>query len=296
MSDILSDGRKKCSLSVVIPTLGGECLRGTIEQLNRGTLVPSEILICIPEEESFRVENFSFNNTKIVKTKCRGQVGQRAIGFQQAFHELVLQLDDDIFIRKNCLQNMVDCIMQFTDVAIGPKLYDIKTGKYNSFMVRNSGMDRWYNKLLFRVINGAEGYKPGQISRAGINMGVPEVPDDFYDLGWLPGGCVLHRRKNLILNDYYPFMGKAYAEDLFHSILLKKKGVRLMRCGSAICDVDFFSTKAKDPVKFFKVYFAYARTMIRFVRDIDGSLLRLYLFLFLNFVRLVSGKIHSIKS
>ena len=175
-------------------------------------------------------------------------------------------------------------------------MFDRKSGKYHSFMVPNTGMNLWLERLLFWVINGAEGYKPGQIGRAGINMGVPEVPEDFYGLGWLSGGCVLHHRKNLILLDYYPFRGKAYAEDLFHSILLKKNGVRLLRCGSAKCDVDFSSSGALNPVNFFKGYLAYARTMTRFVTEINGSLLRLYLFLILNLVRLVTRKIYLLIS
>jgi len=291
MSNSYSTIQQTYLLSVVIPTLGGASLSGTIAQLNRGTFVPEEILICIPEEDAFRVEKMSFPNVKIVKTKCRGQVAQRAIGFQQARHALVLQLDDDIRVRETCLQRMTECMKKHNDSAVGPKFYDIKTGKYHSFMVPDAGTNKWYERLLFWVINGGEGYQPGQISRAGINMGVPEIPDDFEHLGWLSGGCILHQKKNLILDNYYPFKNKAYAEDLFHSQLLKKKNVSLVRCGSAICDVDFSSSNVKDPIQFFKLYFAYGRTMTRFVKEIDGNLLRLYLFIILNIIRLIAGKI-----
>jgi hypothetical protein len=40
--------------------LGGESLFGTTEQLNRGTIVPSGILVCIPKEDAFRVESSWF--------------------------------------------------------------------------------------------------------------------------------------------------------------------------------------------------------------------------------------------
>ena len=33
----------------------------------------------------------------------------------------------------------------------------------------------------------------------------------------------MHFKKNLVLKNYFPFKGKAYSEDLFHSIELKKK-------------------------------------------------------------------------
>ena len=51
---------------------------------------------------------------------------------------------------------------------------------------------------------------------------------------WLVGGCVMHLKKNLILNDYFKFEGKAYCEDLYHSLLLKKNGVKLFIDSSAI--------------------------------------------------------------
>ena len=35
-------------------------------------------------------------------------------------------------------------------------------------------------------------------------------------------------RENLIFEDYYPFQGKAYFEDVIHSILWKKKGIKLI--------------------------------------------------------------------
>jgi GT2 family glycosyltransferase len=283
-------GPRAYPLTAVMATLGRESLKGTIARLNRGTIAPAEILICIPEEDAHRVEDLAFPNVKVVRTKCRGQVAQRAVGFQHAGHELVLQLDDDIHVRETCLEYMVKHIERSPDLAVAPKMFDMKTGTYFSYMIPEPGMSRWYRRLLFWVINGPAGYQPGQIGRAGINMGLPEVPEDWEGLGWLSGGCVLHHRKNLVLHDYYPFKGKAYSEDLFHSALLRKKGVNLARCGAAICDVDFSSSYARSPVKFIKLYRAYTKTMTRFVRDTGGSRTRLYLFLILNITHLVAIK------
>ena len=76
---------KNCDLelSVVIPTLGGESLGMTIAQLNRGTLVPREILVCIPEKEAPRVQNLGLPGAGIILTDVRGQVAQHARGFQE---------------------------------------------------------------------------------------------------------------------------------------------------------------------------------------------------------------------
>ena len=43
----------------------------------------------------------------------------------------------------------------------------------------------------------------------------------------------MHHRKNLILNNYFSYSGKAYCEDLFHSIELKKRGIKLYILPSA---------------------------------------------------------------
>jgi hypothetical protein len=86
------------SLTVVIPTLGGGTLKGTIDALNRGSLVPAEILVCIPAAEAHRVRDLSPHNVKVLVTDCRGQVPQRAAGFRNASHEIVVQQDADIVL------------------------------------------------------------------------------------------------------------------------------------------------------------------------------------------------------
>lgn len=274
----------KYPLSVVIATLGGDSLSRTIEQLNRGTIVPMEILVCIPEEEVLCTDKLSFHNVQVVRTTCRGQVAQRAVGFQRASCDLVLQLDDDIYVRETCIEYLVARMSTFLDVAVGPKLHDAQSGEYHSFMIPAAGKNSFFEKLLFWVANGVRGYEPGQIGRAGVSMGVPEEPGDWDDLGWLPGGCMLHRKNNLVLFDFYPFKGKAFAEDLFHSVLLKRKGVRLIRSGAAICDVDFTSSFTSDPIGFVKAYRAYAKALRRLVGICGGSVPFLYLYLLLDVI------------
>jgi glycosyltransferase involved in cell wall biosynthesis len=273
-------------VSVVIATLGGDCLAETIEKLNAGTVVPAEILICIPEIEAPRADKFAGGNVRVVRTPCRGQVAQRAWGFGQARHEFVLQLDDDVHVHSECIERLRASVARFPDVAAGPKMYDLTTGTYTSFLVPASNGNRLFERLMFWVINGKGGYEPGRIGRAGICLGLPEEPAEWLDIDWLPGGCVLHRRANLVLSDYYPFRGKAFAEDLFHSVELTRKGVRLARCGSASCDVDFTSSGVGGPLQFAKLYFRYARALTRLVKEIRGSKVCLYAFLFLNIFRI----------
>jgi GT2 family glycosyltransferase len=278
--------RSANGVSVVIATLGGDCLADTIEKLNAGTVVPVEILICIPEIEAPRAAKFAHGNVRVIRTPCRGQVAQRAWGFGQARQEFVLQLDDDVHVHSDCIERLLACVSRCSDVAAGPKLHDLATGEYRSFLTPVSNGNRFFERLMFWVVNGKAGYEPGRIGRAGICMGLPEEPEEWFDIGWLPGGCVLHRRANLVLSDYYPFRGKAFAEDLFHSVELTRKGVRLVRCGSARCYVDFSSSGVHGPVHFARMYLRYARALTRLVKEIRGSTVCLYAFLFLNIIRI----------
>lgn len=271
--------QKPKDVSVVIATLGGESLFKTIERLNRGTVIPSEVIVCIPETESGRLENIKAGNVRVVATSFRGQVAQRAYGFKQAEYEYVLQLDDDILVREDCIEKLLACMNEIEDIAIGPKLYDARTREYYSFLTPTSAGRRWYRSLLFWIINGVKGYEPGQISRCGVGMGVPEQPGDWGNLGWLPGGCVLHRKKNLVLYDFYPFTGKAFIEDLFHSIILRKNNIRLMRCGEAACDVDLSSSKMGNVCELILIYRGYTRALKRLIEQTGRSKLRLYLYL-----------------
>ena len=47
------------------------------------------------------------------------------------------------------------------------------------------------------------------------------------DVDWLPGGCILHYKNQLITSNFYPLDGKAFCEDLMHSLFLRRNGTRL---------------------------------------------------------------------
>jgi GT2 family glycosyltransferase len=277
-------------VSVVIATLGGDFLYNTIEKMNEGTIVPEEILICIPIEYSERVKGLNFSNVEIIKTVCKGQVAQRAVGFSMAKSSFVLQMDDDIYLRKNCLEELLKVVQSCGKIAVGPKLYDRQSGEYHSFLLPSGQKLSLFERLFYFVINGKNGFEPGKIGKSGINIGLPEIPGTWENIDWLSGGCVMHRKENLILANYYPVKGKAYAEDLFHSNLLRINGIKLIRTGNASCDVDFSSSKSSF-LGFFKGNFNHLIPMRIFVKSINGSQVRLHLFVVMNILRICYRKL-----
>ena len=277
----------KNKVSVVIPTLGGDCLEETIRILNSGTYLPDEILICIPNDYANKVSLIFFDNVRIIKTPFSGQVAQRAFGFKFVKNDLVLQLDDDIHLDRNCLKNLVEFILEHPESSVGPKFLERSTLKYHSYLYKDTDKFSFLDKISFYILNGKIGYVAGQLSKAGVFMGVPEKPDIWLRMGWLPGGCVLHRKANLILENYYPIKGKAYWEDLFYSDILKSNGITMHRVGTAVSTVDFSNNQYMNFLFFIKEFFKVLKVIKIYSKVSKTPSTRLIIFHFYNTLTLV---------
>lgn len=277
------------NISVVIATLGlSEGLNETIQMLNNNTIKPLEIIICIPEEYKKNLAKYTFEqNVNILSTKGKGQVYQRAEGFKNAMADYILQIDDDCFIEKNLLEVLISEI-QSRDypIAIGASLININTGKsfYHRKESKIESFFRW-------IVNGSDPITPGSVTKAGINFGVDFATiaqKDMLEVEWIPGGCMMIAKENLITENFFPFQGKAYCEDIIHSFLLKKKNIRLFITNKTICktslDIHSSVTLRQQVKNFFKeskVRFYYARLSNR-------SLMRLRMFILFSICKLFS--------
>lgn len=226
-----SDLQNTYPMTVVMATLGGPTLKRTIEQVNKGSIVPAELLVCIPEKEASCVADLSFANVRVLVTHCRGQVAQRSQGFRSASYDIVMQLDDDIIVDKNCLEHLLQTLIKHGPcAAVAPVLHESPSNK--KFRMNNT-----IQKIYYFFMNGNEGHKMGTISKAGAEFAcdAAKLQQGEYDVEWLPGGCVIHFRENLIKENFFPFSGKAYCEDLLHSYYLTKNGVKLKINANARC-------------------------------------------------------------
>ena len=213
----------------------------TINQLNSGSFIPNEILICIPKKIYINDCIEEINNVKIIHTPVRSQVAQRAIGFNHAKYDYILQLDDDILVDYYCVENLLISSQKLgANVAISPMIVDGNTG--NS-VYKIPGYPKFITIIYFLLMNGDHGYQSGKIDKAGSAMGVAPEKNSLrlIEVDWLPGGCVMHHRENLILDDFWKRAGKAYYEDLVHSHLLKKKGIKLYIDKQSICKIEFIN-------------------------------------------------------
>lgn len=278
-------------ISVVIPTLGGEILKETIDKINSGSILPDEILICIPQNLSISSCIMGIKNVTIIHTPFRGQVAQRAIGFQTAKYEYVLQLDDDILVDYYCIESLLKKIQKLNfNAAISPSFVKSKTG--NS-VYKMPAYPKFLLTLYYWLMNGNDGYQPGKIDKAGSAVGVDPKAErsELIEVDWLPGGCVMHRRENLVLEDFWKRSGKAYYEDLVHSYLLKKNGIRLYIDKQAICKIEVIEKNSLTIYNFANDMYRDYLTRIFYMKKVDSFSIRMYTYYILQIFSYIYAKI-----
>ena len=94
---------------------------------------------------------------------------------------------------------------------------------------------------------------------------------------------MLHHRKNLILKNYYPFDGKAYSEDLFHSLELRKNKIKLFIHKEASIFLEQNEIKT-DWSTFKKELLDDLRVRKFFVSKYNLSITRMYLIYFFRYI------------
>ena len=268
-------------LSVVIPTLGGIQLKGTIKALQDSSIRPMEILICMPDSSELLADIDLSDNVEIIRTQKKGQVHQRATGFLAAKGDFVLQIDDDVFVEKDTIEKLIHRINGSNEkIAVAPAYLWNNT----DISVFESNRATMLGKASDWIMNGRDGYQPGAVSLSGVGFGLNfnDKTQDKTRSEWLPGGCILHRSDNLVTQDYFPFPGKAYSEDLIHSFLLRENGVKLYACNKAIAYLEpiFY------PDSLIELYKQYQAT--KYVVNIQKKgCVRLHLFYFLRLIKTI---------
>lgn len=282
---------KVLPISVVIATLGGPNLEKTIASLLKGTSRPVEILVCIPDFVRPKVQMDEDEVVKVIRTPFGGQVAQRATGLIIAREDYVLQLDDDMLVPNDGLENLWHfALTAGVETAVSPALTDSATGLYlTSYGQDFRSIVQSFAAWMFAGARWGVA-RMGTIAPAGIPYGVDPrhaAGAKLIETQWLPGGAVICRREDLITEDYFPFKGKAYSEDVIHSIYWKRRGVRLyVATGVAFGTV----VGPAGPTSFLQL-FAERRARAHAIRLLGGSTLRGWIWFIFSLSRWIVSKI-----
>ena len=277
----------KLPISIVIPTLGHKHITKTLNKIFSGSHLPSEVLVVIPKEDFLKVKFlrlvFYKYNLKIVLSNERNQVIQRITGFKKIKFRYVLQLDDDVELDNNCLIKLYNFIKGRSDISVAPK-YVNNQQLSNIYLKPKSKLLYFYHWL----INSKKGYNPGSIALSGFNYSSENNCFGHENHEWLSGGAVLHHKKNLILENFYPYkFKKSFCEDILHSLFLRKKNIKLIKFYEA--KVETYQSRITNSNFLHILKNFYSEFLIRkfIVVNFELSLLRLYIYYFIYLLRII---------
>jgi len=279
------------NISVVIPSIGTRDLTQTIKFLNSSSIKIDEIIISVPND--IEIELFQkFSNIIIHKSKYKGQVAQRIEGFKIAKNKFIVQMDDDIILEKNCLEIMRNFIKNNHHIAISAHFHNIISKKSLYSKVDNRSFSNFFslselNYFYNKIKMGNKSYLNGDISISGFET-YPNFQNhkEPFVSGYIPGGCVMHLRKNLILSNFFPFQGKAYCEDLFHSIALKQNNIKLYYHPDAkvFLELEDIKSNFKMFIKHLKADFAIRKNLVQQNKFSKSRMLLVYLIKLLSYL------------
>ena len=224
-------------LTIIIPSLLSNINQNWIKQINRFNKQKINIIISIPpnlSKENQFINKFD-KGILIIRSNKKGQVNQRQFAYKFIETDYLMHMDDDIFIS---VKNLKILLYQFQNLprksSIAPRLI-IKNDRY-----RERFLKKYINLLLYRDPKP----RPGTISKSTFEVSHNLSLDSnkaIERVDWIPGGISIIRKKHIIKERYFTFEGKAYCEDLMHSNLLKKNGIKLY-----ISNKSFYKTQLKN--------------------------------------------------
>ena len=193
-------------------------------------------------------------------------------------------MDDDVLMPAGALEALLRvCQRVGPKNAISPLFKNCATGQYLTRY--DQSLKELVRSLVATTICGAPWgvNRMGRIDRAGVPYAVDPSycgDRDLVETEWLPGGCVICRQEDLVLDAYFPFSGKAYSEDVIHSLIWRQRGIRLWVATKIDC-----CTHIGVPRLTLQEMLADYRARAYVVRQNAGSLLRCRLHLAVNVLR-----------
>jgi hypothetical protein len=257
----------------------------------------SEIILSVPKNKKNHLEHMisRYKNVKILSVNRRSQVYQRIQGFKAANENQILQLDDDIFINIKSIKILIKRIIQLDSRRCFAPIYKDFNGNF-LHKKKNSILYKIHLIIMLLLFGSIKKINEmGSFDNALVYYGEfnSNILLKYLEVDWLLGGCIIHKKKNLILNNFFPFNGKSFCEDLIHSIKLKNKGIKLYVDRDA-----FVLCKQEDSINNFKQFKSFIFGLNLFINSQNYNyynlVRKLYFFIFYQFIKIFIKKIKNI--
>lgn len=240
------------SCTWIIATLGSskrlEKIYSTAFKVSEEFGISIELIFSLPPEVRLnKKENYNKQYKKfkflILNSDHKGQVFQRYFALKKAKNKMVIFSDDDIEINHHSVYKLLKIKSKLPkNSVIAPKLIPYNQNNF-SFYPDNLMIELGFNSSFIKkflnirkigfgeetilgIGTGFQNIGKNKLCENIISCGVKNIDENLYEVDWLPGAFTLHTKENLFLIENYFWKGKAYAEDYFYSISLKRKNIK----------------------------------------------------------------------
>lgn len=290
----MKNKKKYIPVSIVIPTLGNKnLLLLCLKKIYASSHLPHEVLIVLPKDNYNRIQliknKFQGLKIKLILSKKKNQIDQRILGFKKAKSNYIMQLDDDVKLERYCLNKLYEFIVGKKNLAVAPRYAD-KLQLSKIYLKPKNIILKFYHWIL----NSSKGFDAGKISLSGINYSQENLVNGYKVHDWLSGGAVIHHKKNLILNNYYPYkFSRSVCEDVLHSLLLTQKKIKLIKYFGAKVYAKESSRINSEPMLFDVIKSLYNEFLIRkyIVKKFNFSKSSLIIYYLIYFIRIILNRI-----
>ncbi len=104
--------KSKISFSIAIASLSHSNTFKTIKNLEKLKTKPKEVIVCFPTHNKNNNKfKSNFFKIKIVYINKFSQTEQRIKAIKNCTSKIVLQMDDDLILEKECVDEMIKCLI-----------------------------------------------------------------------------------------------------------------------------------------------------------------------------------------
>ena len=285
--------KKKINISVVCATHNGSRkIKNLIYSIKDNYVYPKEIVICgtnaldlkyIPKNLIKKL------NIKFILSKKKSQIIQRNIAIKNSKSDFILQIDDDVVIKKNFFINLSKYTSSNNDKKMIVSALIIQNNKSLQAGTWNNIYKRYgLFRFLVLILNKFNTIKEYSILSSGrcvpyIKNFDKKLKNNIENVEWLCSTILYHKDCLKYVRNFKQRSNKAYYEDVLFSHQLYRKNYKLL------IDVNAIGIHDNQPYTSTSIYFKTLLTQLDLVRFFNKSkilfILDVFIFTFIHMFR-----------
>ena len=277
--------KKKLNISVVCATHNGrKKIKNLIYSIHKNYVYPNEIVICGTSKLDLRhVSRKLINdlNIRFLFSKQKSQIIQRNIAIKNSTSDYILQIDDDVVVKKDFFLNLSKYVSfsrdkkKIVSALIIQNNKSLQAGTWNNIYKKYK-----FFRFIVLLLNNFKKINEYSILASGrcvpyIKNFDSELKSNIKDVEWLCSTILYHKSCLKNVKNFKQSSAKAYYEDVLFSHQLYRKKYKLL------IDVNVVGIHDNQPFTSTSIYFKTLTTQLELVKFFNKSKLLFFLDIFI---------------